>query len=300
MPDKLTGMRVFVQVVSSGSFIAAAEKMNISPQMVARHIAALESELGVSLLERTTRRQSLTATGAGYLERCENILNAIDDAESSARNEVNQPAGTLRINSPVTFGRFSLVPFITCFMQRYPDIRVELTLSDTLISPLENGVDVVIRIGDTDPLLRLAAKTLTPYRLMLCASPGYLQQHGVPDRPQSLSGHQCLGFSPWLAGSHHEWTLTRGQQQQSVEISPRLVINDWSALVQAALQDAGIIAGHEAALSGYLSRGELIPVLPDYRFPPRQMQVLYPPRRAKEARIRLLIDELCRWFPATS
>lgn len=297
MPDKLTGMQVFVGVVKTGSFVAAAETQGISPQMVARHITALEQQLGVTLLSRTTRKQSLTAAGADYFRRCEVILRAVEDAERQVKFDVTQPAGTLRINSPVTFGRYSLIPFIADFMRRYPQIRIELTLSDTVISPLENGIDVVIRIGEPDPLLRLVAKPLTPYRLILAAAPSYLNTHGAPQTPAQLQQHQCLGFSPWLAGDTQEWALTDDSQLCHIEVGPRLVINDWAALAEAATEGLGILAGHEEALAGYFRRQQLQPVLPDYHFPAQKMHLLYPARRVTEARLRLLVTELCQWFP---
>ncbi len=297
MPDKLTGMQVFVDVVKSGSFIAAARVRGLSPQMVARHITALEQQLGVTLLSRTTRKQSLTAAGADYFRRCEIILGAVEDAERQVKFDVTQPAGTLRINSPVTFGRYSLIPFIADFMRRYPQIRIELTLSDTVISPLDNGMDAVIRIGEPDPLLRLVAKPLTPYRLILAAAPSYLDHYGSPLTPAQLPQHRCLGFSPWLAGETQEWTLTDGRQTWHTDVSPPLVINDWGALAEAATEGQGILAGHRQALAAYFRRQQLRPVLPGYHFPDQKMHLLYPARRSTEARLRLLVTELSQWFP---
>ena len=299
MPDKITGMRVFVQAVRSGSFVAAAEKLSLSPQMVARHISALEKQLGVSLLNRTTRTQNLTATGSDYYQRCVEILTAIEEAERQARHPLNEPAGTLRINSPMTFGRYSLAPLLSDFMQRYPKIRIELTLSDSLLTPSQNGGDLVLRIGEIDPRLRLAARKMSPYRLSLFASPDYLKSQGTPGRPEDLHQHRCLGFMPWLTGSGHQWALCSADSHTDylLEFEPQLIINDWAALAEAALSGAGIIAGYPPALHHALQQGLVVPVLADYALPSKPMHMLYAPQRLQETPLRLLVDALCAAFP---
>lgn len=296
MLDKITGMRVFVSVVKNGSFVAAAQALSLSPQMVARHVATLEQQLATRLLNRTTRKQSITATGQAYFHRCVAILEALDDAERLARGTAIIPSGTLRLNAPVTFGRYALAPFLTEFLHRYPELRVELTLSDALIDPLEYGVDAVIRIGELESALRLAAKALSPYRLLACASPLYLEKQGTPQHPADLQHHHCLGFAPWQHDGAFHWPFIHGEERWRVQVSGQLVINDWGAMLEAALRGGGVLLGYEQALSEPLQRGDLVRILPQYAFPQKAMHLLYDPRRASETRLRVLIDELYARF----
>jgi DNA-binding transcriptional LysR family regulator len=296
MLDKITGMKVFVTAVKEGSFVAAAAKLILSPQMIARHIAALETQLGVRLLNRTTRKQSLTTTGYEYFKRCNQILGAIEDAERIAMDNTVLPSGTLRLNAPVTFGRYTLLPFLTEFMKHYPDIRIELMLSDALTDPLEQGFDAVIRIGALSHDLRLIARPLPPYRLVVCAAPSYLQNRGMPEHPDELSKHECLGFSPWQAGLTHHWTFIREQVISEVEVSGRFSTNDWGSMLEAAVSGAGILIGYEKAVRGYIERGELVHVLPEFMFPERQLHVLYGEERYTETKVRCFIDEIGKWL----
>ncbi|PIJ48195.1 MULTISPECIES: LysR family transcriptional regulator [unclassified Erwinia] len=277
MPDTITSMRVFISAVRLGSFAAAAEKMAMSPQMVARHVAALERRLATRLLNRTTRRHSLTAAGRDYYQRCLHILDEIERAEENARTQTTQPAGSLRLNAPVTFGRYVLMPFITGFLARYPAIHIDVVLSDALSDPLEGGYDVVIRIGEANANLRQVAVALPPYRLMLCAAPAYLRQAGIPQQPAALSAHQCLIFSPWQAGLSHRWILSGPEGETEVAVNGRLAVNDWGGLLQAALDGAGILAGYDRALQSSLNSAALIPVLTGYTFPLRPLHALYHP-----------------------
>lgn len=296
MLDKLTGMRTFVAAVQTGSFVAAADKLSMSPQMVARHIAALEQQLATRLLNRTTRRQSLTPAGCQYFRRCEAILKAIEDAEHEASGTTDVPAGTLRLNAPVTFGRYALVNFLSQFLQRYPQMSIELTLSDEVINPAAESFDMVIRIGDLDKNLRFAAKPLPAWRLIACAAPQYLAKHGWPQHPSDLRHHECLGFSPWPAGLTHQWPFLSSEGLTGVTINSRLTINDWGAILEAAIQGTGVLIGYERGLEQPIKQGQLVTLLADYKIPERAMHLLYDPSRASETRYQVFIDELCAFF----
>ncbi|MFP1960478.1 LysR family transcriptional regulator [Lonsdalea quercina] len=298
MPDTITSMRVFTSAVRLGSFAAAAEKMDMSPQMVARHVASLESRLNARLLNRTTRKQSLTAVGRDYYTRCLRILTDIDDAERCASHNSEVLSGTLRINAPVTFGRSALMPFLTGFLERYSDVKAELVLSDEWSDPDADGFDVVIRIGEPDKNLRQVAVPLPAYRLIVCAAPDYLQRTGTPTRPEELSLHECLGFSPWRAGLTNRWVFMKGREQISVEVASRLTVNDWSALFSAALSGAGILLGYDKALANALMRGEMVQLLSDYEFPGRPLHALFSPAQRHEAKTRVFIDELKDYLAA--
>ena len=296
MLDKMTSMKVFVTAVRAGSFAAAAATLAISPQMIARHVAALETRLGVRLLNRTTRKQSLTTTGSEYYKRCMQILSAIEDAERITMDNAVQPSGTLRLNAPVAFGRYALIPFLTDFLQRYPEIRIELTLSDVLTDPLEQGFDAVIRIGALSHDLRLVARPLPPYRLVVCAAPSYLEKRGTPESPDDLGRHECLGYSPWQAGLTHHWIFTREQEMTEVDVNGRLTINDWGAMLEAALHGAGILIGYEKAVEENIQQGKLVPVLSEFRFRERPLHVLYGEERFTDTKVHCFIDDLCKWF----
>ncbi|MDE1187198.1 MAG: LysR family transcriptional regulator [Pantoea sp.] len=296
MLDKLTGMRTFVAAVQTGSFVAAADKLSMSPQMVARHIAALEQQLATRLLNRTTRRQSLTPAGCQYFRRCEAILKAIEDAEHEASGTTDVPSGTLRLNAPVTFGRYALVNFLSQFLQRYPQMSIELTLSDEVINPAAESFDMVIRIGDLDKNLRFAAKPLPAWRLIACAAPQYLAKHGWPQHPSDLHHHECLGFSPWPAGLTHQWPFLSTEGLTGVTINSRLTINDWGAILEAAIQGTGVLIGYERGLEQPIKQGQLVTLLADYKIPERAMHLLYDPSRASETRYQVFIDELCEFF----
>ncbi|WP_345830075.1 LysR substrate-binding domain-containing protein [Erwinia sp. HDF1-3R] len=296
MLDKLTGMRTFVAAVQTGSFVAAADRLSMSPQMVARHIATLEKQLKTRLLNRTTRRQNLTPAGSLYYRRCEAILKAIDAADREASGTAEIPSGTLRLNAPVTFGRYALVDFLSQFLRRYPQMSVELTLSDEVINPVSEGFDMVIRIGEPDKNLRLAAKPLPAYRLIACAAPQYLAEHGWPEHPSDLKHHACLGFSPWPAGLTHQWPFVSAESLTEVTVNSRLSINDWGAILEAALKGLGVLIGYEKGLEQPVKKGQLVTILEVYRIPERAMNLLYDASRANETRYRVFIDELCEYF----
>ena len=168
--DQLTSIRVFVKAAETGSFAATAAQLRLSPQMVARHVAALEAHLGTSLIARTTRRQTLTDIGRGYYERCRVVLAEIAEADAVAQEMKATPSGIIRVNAPVTFGSHALAAFITDYLARYPDVQVELTLSDRIVDPIEEEFEVIVRIGELADS-SMVAWPLLPYRLIACASP---------------------------------------------------------------------------------------------------------------------------------
>ena len=186
--DQLTSIRVFVKAAETGSFAAAAGQLRLSPQMVARHVAALEAHLGTSLIARTTRRQTLTDIGRSYYERCRVVLAEIAEADAVAQEMKATPSGIIRVNAPVTFGSHALAAFITDYLARYPDVQVELTLSDRIVDPIEEEFEVIVRIGELADS-SMVAWPLLPYRLIACASPDYILRHGEPQTPTDLQHH---------------------------------------------------------------------------------------------------------------
>ena len=292
MLDRLTSMTVFVQTARYGSFAAAAEKLNMSPQMVARHIEGLEQRVATRLLNRTTRKQSLTVFGRLYLDRCQSVLDEVEAADSLVQSSHAKPQGRLRINAPVTFGRHELIPLVTRFLDRYPDIDVELTLSDRLIDPVEEGYEAVVRLGPLQKDLALVARPLQAYRLVACASPAYLLAHGTPQLPSDLINHECLGFAPWVSDFSRNWHFEQDGQVTEVPVRGRLHVNDWEALRAAARDGFGILIGYERALASDLASGLLVRVLPGYEGPVRPVHLLYAADRQMTLKLRCFVDHL--------
>ena len=290
MLDRLTSMDVFVQTVRYGSFTAAADKLGISPQMVAKHIEELERRVASRLLNRTTRKQNLTEFGRLYLERCQSVLAEVEAADTLAQSSHIKPQGRLRVNAPVTFGRHSLMPLVTKFLSSYPDIDVELTLSDRLVNPLEEGYEAVVRLGPLQKDLALVARSLSAYRLVVCASPAYLLDHGEPQQPSDLTRHECLGFAPWASDLSRNWAFKRNGRVTQVPVRGRLQINDWEALRGAARDGFGILIGYERALVDDLASGCLVRILPDYEGPVRPIHLLYAADRRMTPKLRCFVD----------
>ena len=292
MLDLLTSMAVFVQTVRDGSFVAAADKLDMSPQMVARHIEELERRVATRLLNRTTRKQILTEFGRLYLERCQTVLAEVASADRLAQSSHVKPQGRLRVNAPVTYGRHALMPQITRFLDLFPDIELELTLSDRLVDPVEEAYEAVIRLGPLEKGLALVARPLGAYRLVVCASPGYLRKRGAPQRPADLTDHECLTFAPWSSELRRKWHFQRSGKITEVPVSGRLEINDWNALRSAALNDFGILIGFEGALADDLASGSLVRVLPDYDGPVRAIHLLYAADRRMTPKLRCFVEHV--------
>jgi len=191
--DRLASMATFVRAADLGSFAAAASALAMSPQMVAKHVGYLEARLGARLLNRTTRRQSLTEVGKVYYERCKLVLAEADWADAAGSDATGTPRGRLRVNAPVSFGTHTLMPLVSRYLRQNLGVDVELILSDRFVDLVEEGFEAVFRTG---PLAdsSLAARTLRPFRLLACASPGYLRERGTPSRLEDLGAHECLGF----------------------------------------------------------------------------------------------------------
>ena len=292
--DRLSCMATFVRAVDTGSFAAAAQA-GPSPQMVAKQVAYLEARLGTRLLTRTTRRQSLTEAGRLFYDRCREVLAAADDAEALASERGAVPRGHLRITAPATFGRHSLMPALTAFLDVHPGITVALTLTDRVTDLVEEGFEAAIRIGASDRA-SLVARPLTPYRLLACAAPAYLARRGTPATPVDLARHELLGYAFWSRPTDRAWTFVRGQESVTVPGKARLEVNDASALLVAAIAGFGILVGPADALAPALKRGELVPVLPDYEVPARPMHLLHSSDRRQTPRLRAFIAAVLARF----
>ncbi len=270
--DKLRGMETFVAVVECGSFTGAAARLEMSAVMVGKYIALLEGQLGTRLLERNTRRQSLTDAGRVYFDEARRVLEQVANAERSVERLRLAPAGTLRVSAPVSFGASIIAPLTASFLQAWPEVRVELDLTNRMVDLVDEGIDLAIRIGDiqrTD----LVAKYLAPYRMAICAAPDYLARHGTPQTPADLAGHQCLSHTVWTA--RNEWRLPGAAEEVRWKRDAVLRCNDGYALRMAAVAGAGLLLLPEVLLAEDLANGRLVRILQNYTPEPRPIHLLW-------------------------
>ena len=293
MLDRLQSMAVFVCVVERRSFAAAANVFGLSATMVAKHIRALEERLGAKLLNRTTRTQSLTEVGRVYYERCKQLLLDAAAADATVEEMKSAPRGVLKIHAPVSFGSQCLAPAVAKFLQLYPDVRVDLTLTDGPVDWVEEGYEAAIWIGNL-PDSGLIARKLEPYTMWLCAAPSYLQSAGTPTSARDLSAHDCLGFAYWR--NKNVWRLSTRGQAESVRVRGRLMVNNGQALRMAAIAGLGIIMQPEILLRNDVVRGDLIRVLSDYELPSRAMHLVYHSDRRRTPKLNRFIDFIVESF----
>jgi len=252
--DKLTAMRVFSHVAEQGNYVAAAHQFNISRTMVSKHINQLEAYLGVKLINRTTRQQELTESGHVYYQECQTILMAIEQAENTLQSMSLTPKGTIRINAPVSFGNIVLAPIVSRFLLAYPQIDVELQLDNSLIDPMVDHIDVVVRIGTLDDSA-LIGRHIMNYEMVFCASPRYLAQHPPIASLDDLRQHDCLGFRYSKNAS-----LSVAHQQIFGKRSFRLLSNSGLVLTQAAIDGLGIILQPSIVVDDAICAGLLSPI----------------------------------------
>jgi DNA-binding transcriptional LysR family regulator len=285
--DRLLSMTVFARAVELGSFSAAAEVFHMSPQLVGKHVRLLEQQLGVQLLNRTTRRQHLTEIGASYYERVKVILAEVAAADGLAADSRVRPSGLLRVNAPATFGIHTLTPRVVDYMAEYPEVQVELALANRYVDAIEEGADVVFRVGELQDSSRIARR-LAPYRLILCAAPAYLAAHPKIAEPLDLSRHACLGF-PYTELRTH-WSLDGPDGRVTVPVASRLTIDSGEALLAAARAGAGVMLQPAELVDADIAAGLLVRVLPKYTPPARPLHLLYAPDRQMTPKLRSFVD----------
>lgn len=285
--DRLTSMKVFVRAVELGSFSAAAAALELSPTMVGKHVNGLESRLGARLLHRTTRRQGLTEAGRVFYEQCLLILDEVELAEVSVTEIGAIPRGKFRVSAPIYFGIHSLAPALGDFLRAYPEIELDVVLTDQITDLISGGFEAAFRIGALDEQ-DLIAVSLAPCNLALCAAPSYLKEHGTPMRPPDLTHHECFGCTP--NGPAAEFTLHGPRGEERVPIRGRCRINDCQALREIALNGLGIVQVAEVLLTEDLIAGRLVKLLPDYQLPSRPMNLVYLPNRGSTSRLRAFVE----------
>jgi DNA-binding transcriptional LysR family regulator len=289
--DKLRSMEVMVAVVDAGSFAAAASRMQISAVMVGKHIQQLEAHLGARLLQRSTRRHSLTEVGAAFYEDCKRVLEQVRWAESSVERSRAAPQGLLRISAPVTLGSQTIAPLVAQFLQRHPKVRVDLQLTDSVADLAGEGIDAAVRIG---PVANetLVARPLQPYRMVIAAAPVYLRKHGTPRSAADLARHACLSHSVWQR--RNEWTLHEGSRSYQWPEQARLVCNHGDSLRRAALAGLGIVMQPEVLLADDLASGQLVAVLQACSPPARPVHLVYAADRRQLPKVSRFVAHVLR------
>ena len=291
--DKLDAMNAFVKVVASGSYAEAARRLSLTRSAVSKAVMELEQQLGARLLDRTTRRVTPTEAGLAYYDRCMAILAQVEETEAQISRLHDEPKGLLKVNAPMSFGTLYLGDAIADFMIRYSDLRIELTLTDRFIDPLEEGVDVTVRIGTLSDS-SLIARRIVPARILLVASPGYLKKHGTPKSPADLANHRCLSYGHTT--SMQRWHLMEKGKPISVSIGACLSSNNGDALRDAAVKGIGIAQLPTFIVGEDVAEGRLKIVLPDNRPDDLTIHALYAPNRYLAAKTRVFIDFLVDRF----
>jgi len=287
--SKFQQMQTFVAVVDAGSFVRAAEALGTSKAAVSRHVGELESRLGVRLMNRTTRRLSLTEDGSVFLERCRGLLAEVDEAEAEITSRSGAASGLLRVNAPVTFGVRHLAPLWGEFMAAYPKVTLEVTLADRIVDLVDEGYDLAVRIA-TLPSSRLVSRRLSTTRMVLCASPRYLQEHGTPRRPAELAGHEVISYTYW--STRDEWHFDGPQGEISVRTRPCLHTNSGDTCRAAALAHQGVILQPTFLVGEDLAAGTLVELMPEYRSIELGIYAVYPTRKHVSPKVRALIGFL--------
>jgi len=288
--DKLRAMQLFVRVAELGNFSQVAEQYGCSKSMLSKQITALETELGARLLQRSTRRLQLTQTGSDYLQRCREILRQIEDSEARIQQQQQIPQGKLRINAAMALGLTALAPAFAGFMRLYPQIELDIQLSDEAQDLLQHNFDLGLRVASQAFDSSYVSQTITHFSYSICASPQYLRQHGAINRPEDLIDHQCFEYSYFR--HKHIWPVGN----VDVPISGQLKANNSVFLLQMVKQGMGVgfiprFISHQALLNG-----EVVEVLPDEQKPKMTLHALYPVRQFTPPRLRLLIEFLQKWF----
>ena len=289
--DKFLEMQTFAAVVDAGSFVRAAESLDMSKAAVSRYVADLEERLGVRLLHRTTRKLSLTEEGRAFHVRCKVLLGELEEAESEITASSAQASGLVKINVPVTFGIMHLAPLWSDFMAANPRVTLDVTLSDRVVDLVEEGYDLAVRIGSL-PNSSLISRKLASTRMVLCASPAYLKKHGHPKHPADIAAHTVLAYSLLAMGDH--WELEGPPGKVKVLVHPVMRTNSGDTCRAAALKHQGIILQPSFLVEEDLRSGALVEFMPQYRSAEFGIYAVYPSRQYVSAKVRLLIEFLAK------
>ncbi len=291
--DSLNAMEVFVRVVQAGSFSEAARNLNRTPSAVSKQVSRLEDRLGARLINRTTRRLGLTEEGSAFFERAQRILTDVEEAEQAVSHLHGAPRGTLKLNAPVVFGHAHIAPLLPKYLALYPEMRVDLSTNDRYVDLLEEGLDLVIRIGELSDS-SLIARKLAVTRRVVVASESYLKARGIPARPGDLSEHNCLVFL--YRAVRNVWQFDGPEGAESVEVKGDIETNSIEVILELLLAGHGIALMPTWLVGEYLQSGRLTQVLHGYAAPDAQIYAVYPPGRHLSPKVRSFVDFLVQHF----
>jgi len=285
----LAGLPVFAQVVESGGFTAASAVLGLTPSAVSRQVSQLEDRLGARLLNRTTRRISLTEIGAAYYERARAALDILAEAEQAVVDLSAAPSGVLKISMPSIFGSFHIAPILPDFVDRHPDITLEVSISDRFVDLVEEGLDVAVRVAELRDS-SLVARRIAPFRRLVCASPHYVARCGQPESPDDLDDHDCLVLTSYQPRGH--WQFGPGRAPRSIPVTGSIASNSVDVLLRAALAGTGLVQLPSYVLSNAIKTGALLPLLTGFEADNRNVYAVYPASRHLSPKVRAFVDYL--------
>jgi DNA-binding transcriptional LysR family regulator len=289
--DVLNAIRVYVAVVENGSLVGASETLGTSAAAISRHIAALEDHLGARLLNRTTRRLSMTVVGEDFLARARTILADVSEAEAMAGQSAARPNGLLRVSAPLSFGIARLSQLLPGFLAQYPDLRLNVDLTDRVVDLANEGIDVAVRIARQPALTNVIARKIGSIRTIICAAPDYLARRGVPATPEDLAAHDTLSFTYLSTGD--EWSLRDAWGHETiVRVRPQIHASNGDILTEMAVQGCGVINQPDFIVERHIATGRLVPILQDWSTEGFNLYVLYLSRKFLSAKVRVFIDYL--------
>ena len=287
--DRLMALQAFARVVELGGFTKAADSLQLSKTTVSDLVRSLEKHLGVRLLQRTTRRVTVTPDGAAFHERCVQILADLDEAEAAVMQARIAPKGRLRVDMPGGLARLFIIPRLPEFLARYPGLRLELGMGHRPVDLLEEGIDCVVRFG-VQPDSSLVARRVGTMTSVCCASPEYLREHGIPRTPEELSAHRCVNYVSNRTGRVLDWEFARDGQKVQLTLDGVLAVYDHDAYLVAGLMSFGIVKVANYMARPYLESGELMQVLTDWTAEQVPISVMYPQSRHLSAKVRIFVD----------
>jgi DNA-binding transcriptional LysR family regulator len=285
-------MQLFVRIVESGSFSAVARELGMIQPTVSKQMTALEEKLGVRLLNRTTRRLSMTDAGREYYERCQRILDEVQEMETEVTGLQNRPSGTLRVNTPVAFGNVHMLPLILAFRRQFPGVAIDLSLDDRYVDLIQEGIDVAIRFGELGDS-QLVARHVGSSASVCVASPAYLSKHGTPETPSELQEHECITYSYLFS---NEWPFDGPDGLRSIKVHGDLRANSGMTIRSAALEGAGIASVPAFLIREDIETGRLIQLLSQFAPAPIRISAVYPSARLLPRKVKLFVDFIQQEF----
>ena len=288
-----SGVSEFVAVAETESFTAAGKRLGISTAQVSRQISALEERLSAKLFYRTTRKVSVTEVGGIYYQHCRQVMDGLADAERAITNLQSTPKGKLKITAPITYGERSVAPLVNDFVTQYPELEVQLVLSNQQIDLIDEGFDLAIRLGQLGDSTMIG-KRLATRKQYVCAAPEYLSAFGAPHTLSELDRHNCL------SGTLDYWRFQEKGKARNIRVKGNFSCNSGPVLVDAALKGMGIVQLPDYYVQEYINQGQLIELLPNYREPDDAVWALYPQNRHLSPKVRMLVDYLAKELAVTS